>query len=166
MMDRICGNTCRHTSALVLSGLLLLVLAACGRDGSAASARSGADVAQQSAEEVHAAFLAALRENDRGQVLGLTVDDQQALRADEFLQRVQAFMYSTTTEGPHATGGDLREVHVTGLEERGTVTHAWSVWQYARKAVCHETKLTQTPQGWRVLAFYVPGDNTHCRVGR
>ncbi len=164
MMDRICGNTCRHTSALVLSGLLLLVLAACAGDGSAASARSGADVAPQAVEEVHAAFLAALRENDREHVLALTVEDQQALRADEFLQRVQAFMYSTTTEGPHATGGNLSAVQVTAIEQRGAVTHAWSLWQYTRKAVCHETQLTQTPRGWRVLGFYVPGDNTHCRA--
>ena len=73
-------------------------------------------------------------------------------------------MYSTTTEGPHATGGNLSAVRVTGIEERGAVTHAWSLWQYARKVVCHETQLTQTPHGWRVLGFYVPGDNTHCRA--
>ena len=158
-MNRCCGNTCRHTRVWVLSGLLLLVLTACGQDGSAASASNG-----DSAEEVHTAFLAALRENDRGQVLALTVEDQQALRADEFLQRVQAFMYSTTTEGPHATGGNLSAVRVTAIEQRGAVTHAWSVWQYTRKAVCHETQLTQTPHGWRVLGFYVPGDNTHCRA--
>ena len=159
MMDRFCGNTRRYASTLVLSGLLLLVMTACAGDGNAASARNG-----ESAEEVHTAFLAALRENDRGQVLALTVDDQQALRADEFLQRVQAFMYSTTTEGPHATGGNLSAVQVTAIEQRGAVTHAWSVWQYTRKAICHETQLTQTPHGWRVLGFYVPGDNTHCRA--
>ena len=159
MMARFCGNTCWYIRMSIISGIVLLVLAACGGDGSAASARNGG-----SAEEVHAAFLAALRENDRTEVLALTVDDQQALRADEFLQRVQAYIYSTTTEGPHATGGNLSAVRVTGLEERGAVTHAWSLWQYTRKAVCHETQLTQTPHGWRVLGFYVPGDNTHCRV--
>ena len=160
-MDRFWWNTCWHARVCALSGILLLGLTACGGDATASSARTGG-----SAEDVHAAFLAALRENDRTEVLALTVDDQQALRADEFLQRVQAYRYSTTSEGPHATGGNLSEVRVIGLEARGAVTHGWSRWQYQRTAVCHETKLTQTPQGWRVLAFYVPGDNTQCRIGQ
>ncbi len=140
---------------------LVLALTACG--GGDTSARAGgSEAAVGSAEATHAAFLAALRTNNREQVLALTVDDQQAQRADEFLQRVQSYMDSTTTEGPYATGGQLSDVHVTRLEDRVTATYAWSRWQYARKAVCHETELTQTPQGWRVLEFYVPGSDEHC----
>ena len=139
---------------------LVVALTACGSGDP--GARAGDGEAAGSAETTHAAFLAALRANNREQVLALTVDDQQAQRADEFLQRVQSYMDSTITEGPYATGGQLLDVRLTRLEDRGAATHAWSRWQYARKAVCHETELTQTPQGWRVLEFYVPGSDEHC----
>ncbi len=143
--------------------MLTLVLALTACDSGDPGARAGGgEATTQSAEATHAAFLAALRASNREGVLALTVDDQQAQRVDEFLQRVQAYMDSTITEGPYATGGRLSDVRVTRLEERDTATHAWSHWQYARKAVCHETELTQTQQGWRVLEFYIPGSAEHC----
>ena len=140
--------------------LLTLLLTACGGqwDG-------GAGVAVrhlQRIEEVHAAFLAALRTHDRAQVLALTVEDEQAARADEFLQRVRAYGDSTITAGPYATGGTLLDVRVIRVEGAGGAAQAWSRWQYPKKAICHATELTETAAGWRVLEFYVSSSDAQC----
>ena len=154
-------KTLRHLATWLTLGLAP-VLAACGGGGESASAQHGAAATPHSAEQVHEAYLAALRNNNREQVLALTVDDQQATRADEALRMVQSYMYSKTTTGPYATGGNLSHVRVVKIEDQGTVKRVWSLWQYARKAVCHATELTQTSQGWRVLEFYVSGDSANC----
>ena len=107
---------------------------------------------------MHSAFLLALRNNDREGVLALTVDDQQAPRADAFLRMVQRYMYSTATEGPYATGGKLLDIRVTGIEDRGAGKRGWSAWQYARKTVCHIADLQQTPAGWRVTDFNITAE--------
>ena len=155
MTPRYYSNPFRHMATWLTLGLML-VLTACG------GSDDGAAAAPRSAEQVHAAYLAALRANNREQALALTIDDQQEIRVDEALRMVQSYMYSKATTGPYATGGDLSDVQVVKIEDRGTATHAWSRWQYARKAVCHETALTQTSQGWRVAEFYVSGDSTNC----
>ncbi len=128
--------------------LLVLALTGCGGRGGG----------EQGVEEVHSAFLLALRNNDREGVLALTVDDQQAQRADAFLGMVQRYMYSTATEGPYATGGTLLDVRVTGIEDRGAGKRGWSAWQYARKTVCHIVDLQQTPAGWRVTDFNITAE--------
>jgi len=148
----------RAGTALVLG--LALALTACG--GGHSDGSGSVEQAPQSAEAVHAAFLTALRANNRAQVLALTVTDQQISRADEFLQRVRSYMDTTISSGPYATGGNLSDVQVIGIEDQGAAKHAWSRWQYAKKAICHETELTQTPAGWRVLEFYVPGSDARC----
>ncbi len=139
----------RSLRAVAVLGLLLaLALTACGGRGDAA----------QSVDEVHTALLLALRNNDREGVLVLTVEDQQAPRADAFLRMVQRYMYSTATEGPYATGGTLLDVRVTGIEDRGAGKRGWSAWQYARKTVCHIADLQQTPAGWRVTDFNITAE--------
>ena len=145
-MRRCCLTDLRSRRALPVFGLLLaLALGGCGRQGDA----------QQGIEEAHAAFLLALRNNDRAGVLRLTVDDQQAQRADTFLQTIQRYLYSTATEGPYATGGKLLDVRVTGIEARGAGKRGWSAWQYAKKKVCHVADFAQTPAGWRVTDFTI-----------
>jgi hypothetical protein len=149
VIRRCCWTGLRSLRAVTVLGLLFaLTLAGCGRRGNAA----------QSVDEVHAALLLALRNNDREGVLVLTVEDQQAPRADAFLRMVQRYMYSTATEGPYATGGKLLDVRVTGLEDRGAGKRGWSVWQYARKTVCHVVDLQQTPAGWRVTDFNITAE--------
>ena len=133
-----------------LTLIVMLALAGCGRQRAPAPAVA----APTSPEEVHAAFLAALRANDREQVMTLTVDDQQAARAETWLRMIQTYMHSTTTEGPHATGGNLSAVEVVKLDDRGVARRGWSRWAYARKTICHVADLTQTSQGWRVTSFH------------
>ena len=140
--------------------MLTLMLAACGRSGDDGAGATGRG--PQSAAEVHATFLVALRTHDRAQVLALTVDEEQASRADEFLQRIRAYQDRTITRGPYATGGTLQDVRVIRVEATDDAAHAWSRWQYRKKSVCHETELTHTPAGWRVLEFYVAGSDAQC----
>ena len=149
----------RQACALLVLALTL-VLTACGsqRDGGASAAAR----LPQRVEDVHAAFLAALRTHDRAQVLALTVDEEQAARADEFLQRVRAYGDSTITAGPYATGGTLQDVRVIRVEGAGGAAQAWSRWQYPKKAICHATELTETAAGWRVLEFSVSGSDAQC----
>jgi len=106
------------------------------------------------AEQVHAALLVALRANDRAQVMALTVEDQQAARAETWLRMVQSYMDSTTTEGPYATGGKLSRVEIVTIEEQGAARRGWSRWIYAQKTICHVAELAQTSQGWRVTRFH------------
>ena len=148
-MRRCCRTAIGSRRALPVFGILLaLALTGCGGQGG--------DV--QRIEEAHAAFLLALRNNDREGVFQLTVDDQQAQRADAFLQLVQRYMYSTATEGPYATGGKLLDVRVTGLEARGAGKRGWSAWQYANKTICHTADFAQTPAGWRVTDFTITAE--------
>ncbi len=153
MMGRVHSwNSLGHAGAgwVVIS---LLLLSACG--GNSPGGPSGAAGATpSSAEAIHEAFLDALRANDREQVLALTVDDQQAARAETWLRMIQSYMHSTTTEGPHATGGKLSAVEVVKLEDRGAARRGWSRWAYAQKTICHIAELAQTPRGWRVTSFH------------
>ena len=153
------GATGRQACVLLVLALTL-VLTACGghqEGGTGTAARL-----PQRVEDVHAAFLAALRTHDRAQVLALTVDDDQAARADEFLQRVRAYGDSTITSGPYVTGGTLQDVRVIRVERAGGAAQGWSRWQYAKKAICHATELTETAAGWRVLEFSVSGSDAQC----
>ncbi len=133
-------RTTPRSLVFLLGGVLAITLAAC----------SGGTA--QSATEVHEAFLTALRTNDREGVLALTVADQQALRADSWLGMMQPYLFSTSTEGPYATGG-LTDVQAVRIEDRGTGKRAWSRWQYVKTTTCHITDLSTTPDGWRVVDY-------------
>ena len=140
---------------------VLLVLTACGGSSSDGRGATGAATVPHHVEDVHAALLAALRGNDRVQVMELTVEDQQAARADTWLRMVQSYMSSTTTDGPYATGGQLSRVEVVRLEDHGAATWGWSRWVYARKTICHVAEFAETAQGWRVTSFHT----TACTAG-
>ena len=143
----------RHARAWWTLGLLL-VMTACRGSSPEDRAAGAAAAVLQSAEEVHIALLAALRANDREQVMALTVDDQQAARAETWLRMVQSSNDSTITDGPYATGGNLSRVEIVRVESQGVARRGWSRWIYARKPICHVAELAQTSHGWRVTRFY------------
>ena len=90
--------------------MTLCVLTAC----QSASATGTPDAAPDltSADSVHAVFVRALQHNDRSAVVALTVEDQQAVRADTWLRMIASYRDSTATEGSYATGGSLTDVEV------------------------------------------------------
>lgn len=152
----------RFTTRLLYRGgccavALVIVLTAC-RGNLSEPASAGTIPDPNSAEKVHAALLAALEANDREQVIALTVDDQQAARADTWLRMVQSYMQSTATDGPYATGGKLQRVEIDRIDERGAARQGRSRWIYPQKIVCHVADLTQTTRGWRVTSFHLTTD--------
>jgi hypothetical protein len=124
---------------------LALLLAACG------------GVSARSAEQVHAAWLAALQANDREQALALFADTQfKELQVQPALNTVQNEMHRPV--GPFGRGGPLLSVRAVRMEDRGAGKRGWSRWQYANEELCHITDLTLTPQGWRVVDFNLTTD--------
>ena len=106
----------------------------------------------RSAEQVHAAWLEALRDNNREQALALVVDtpfkDVQAQSALTMIQNEMRRPVSTS-----GLGGKLLSVRATRMEARGAGKQGWSRWQYANEEMCHVTDLAQTKDGWRVTDF-------------
>ena len=98
----------------VMLGLALL-LAACGQ----ASA--------QTPEQVHLAWLEALRTNDREQALALFADSQfKELQVQPALSTVQNEMHRPV--GTFGTGGPLISVWAVWMEDRGAGKRGWSRW--------------------------------------
>ncbi len=125
----------------MIPGLVLgLVLVACGGQSS------------RTAEQVHTAWLEALRNNDREQVLMLLAETQgKEIHAHAALTVIQNEMHRPV--GQFGFGGPLLSVRALTMEDRGAGKLGWSRWQYAKEERCHRTDLSQTPQGWRVVNF-------------
>ncbi len=131
----------RWYRAAALAGVLGITLMACG-------GASG-----ESATEIHDRWLTALRTNDRTQALALFAETAYRDTAvDSKLRMMQAYIHSTLTTGPHATGG-LVDVQAVRIEDRGAGKRAYSRWQYVKRTECHATDLTSTPEGWRVVDY-------------
>ena len=136
-MQRCAGKAIWH----VIPGLVLgLVLVACGGQGG------------RTVEQVHTAWLEALWNNDREQVLALLADTQgKDIHAHAALTVIQNEMHRPV--GQFGFGGPLLSVRALKMEDRGVGKQGWSRWQYAKEERCHRTDLSQTPQGWRVVDF-------------
>lgn len=143
----------RHTSVRRTLGLLLLVaLTACSAGG------TGGAVAPRSAEQVHAAWIMALRFNNREQALALLADMEfKTAEVDGALDMVRREMRRAGGNGE--TGGNLAVVQPVRMEDQGNGKQAWSSWTYAGQTFCHRTDLSQTPAGWRVTAFNLGNDD-------
>jgi hypothetical protein len=127
--------------------LLALVITAC-------AASDGATATLRTPEQVHDAWITALRGNNREQALVLAADIEfKTDTVDGSLAMIQREKDRITGDG--ATGGNLAAVRAIKMEERGAGRRAWSLWQYASRSICHQTDLTQTTQGWRVVDFNV-----------
>ena len=133
------GKSLRRAVPRLALGLALVV-AGCGRQNA------------RSPEQVHAVWLEALRTNDREQALAVFADTPfKEMQVQSALTMVQNELHRPV--GTFGSGGALVSMRAVKLEDRGAGKRGWSRWQYAREELCHITDLTQTPQGWRVVAF-------------
>ena len=125
----------------VIPGFMLgLVLVACG-------GQSG-----PSPEQVHIAWLQALRDNDREQALELFADmPGKDIEVAAALTMIQNEMHRPL--GQFGYGGKLLSMRALTTEMRGAGRVGWSRWQYAKEERCHRTDLSQAPKGWRVVDF-------------
>jgi hypothetical protein len=125
-------------------GGLLILLAAC-RDVRA--------VVDPGPEAVHAAWVTAVRANERDAALALVapMGGNEALFVDGALGR----MLEILRDGSNGTieTGALEGVDTLPLTDAGAGKVAISVWRFAAVTWCWETQLTPTDAGWRVTGW-------------
>jgi len=124
------------TPRLVLLVLALAILTAgCGASDERA--------APQSADAVHAAWIAAVREGDQDGALALTDPElpQREQFAREEVRRMQEYLTS-----PASPSGALQNVSVEPISD-GV---GRSVWQFANKRWCYRAELVSRGERWYV----------------
>jgi hypothetical protein len=115
---------------------LLVALAGCG-SGSAAT----------SPAEVHAAWIEALRGNDRQAAQALVAGDS-SVDVDRALEQAQ---YLVTLDTPQT--GRLQAVDVEAPVVQGAGQVATSIWRLERLTSCFRATLAETDAGWRVTGW-------------
>lgn len=119
---------------LVICALGVLIVG-CGREAS------------NSPEETHAAWVTALRANDRGAAQALLTPDAE-VRVDRALAQAQ-YLVGHGAEG----AGVLVAVDVEPPRAKGEGQVGRSVWRLERLNSCFETTLARTEAGWRVTGW-------------
>ena len=140
-------NTERPGTALVghmCLGMVLLLLVACGATEALTP------------EQAHEQYVAAVRAKDRQKVLALTVDRGElnvlhVASVDQQMERMQIEIAGATGDFPT---GPLSHVEILPLVTEGEGQVGYSRWIYPERTICHQAVLQQTPQGWRVVAWY------------
>lgn len=115
---------------------MLLTLAGCGAEG-----------ARQSPIDVHSAWIAALRGNDRQAAQALLADDAE-LSIDRALEQAQYLV----NHGPEGVGV-LVAVDVEAPTAEGAGQVGRSIWRLERLNSCFVTTLAETDSGWRVTGY-------------
>lgn len=134
----------------ILIGLALatLLLTACGTTTTA-----------QTPEDVHAAWVQALRDNDRETLQRLAADGEfRDATVDGYLTRMQDYL----THGYVALGvqgGAFQGVDVLPLADAGQGKTGFSRWRFERTTICYAATLTASDAGWKVLSW---GQRTDC----
>lgn len=100
---------------------------------------------RQTPAEVHAAWITALRTNDRQAAQALLAADA-VVGVDRALAQAQ---YLVTLNTPQT--GRLQAVDVEPPETQGQGQVARSIWRLDRLTSCFRATLAETADGWRVI---------------
>lgn len=112
-----------------------------------ALAGCSAESARQSPTDVHSAWIAALRGNDRQAAQALIADDAE-LSVDRALEQAQYLV----THSPEGVGVFVAvDVEAPTAEGAGQVGR--SIWRLERLNSCFLTTLADTDAGWRVTGY-------------
>ena len=136
-MDRII-----HT--LVLAGLFATLLVGCGGNsgGSAPSAAT-------TPEEVHSAWVDAMKANNRDALLSLAADMQYKTSfVDDNLRPLQDRLRA-------AKDGKLQSVDVRAPTDDGAGKIGVSVWKFEKHTACYRTVLSAVNGVWKVSSWGV-----------
>ncbi|NTV65695.1 MAG: hypothetical protein HGA65_19480 [Oscillochloris sp.] len=98
----------------------------------------------QTPAEIHVAWIAALRANDRQAAQVLLAPDA-AVRVDRALEQAQ---YLVTLDVPQT--GRLQAVDVDPPIAQGAGQVANSVWHLEKLTSCFRATLAETPNGWKI----------------
>lgn len=104
-------------------------------------------------EDVHTAWVRALRSNDRQALLSLAAESPyREVTVDQTLTTMQEYVrHGYSTVG--VNGGALQGVDVLPLADRGQGKVGYSRWRFEAVTICYATELTPTEAGWRVLQW-------------
>jgi hypothetical protein len=97
-------------------------------------------------DQVHRAWIQAMQSNDRAQAKALLVAEIQHY-LDAGLKELQSEMQ------PEALGPLTAAIDVQMPVAQGNGQIGMSIWPFARKTVCYQTSIAETPDGWKVTAF-------------
>jgi hypothetical protein len=125
--------------------LLVGTLGGCGRGISTS----------QTAEDVHAQWVQAMRQNDRATLLRLAAELQfKESFVDASLRRVHDKMMAASSPT-----GRLQDVDINGVTDDGQQKVGVSVWRFTKRTDCYRTEMTPTDAGWKVSGW---GTMLHC----
>jgi hypothetical protein len=103
----------------------------------------------QAPEDVHAAWVQAMRSSDRASALALAAD--QPLKeafVDDHLRTIRDKMTAASSRT-----GPLVSVEVRTMTDDGQQKVGVSVWRFEHRTDCYRTVLTPTPEGWKVIGW-------------
>jgi hypothetical protein len=118
--------------------LVMSLLFSCGRQ-----------TVDQVPEDVHAAWVQAMRTSDRAAALVLAADQPfKEAFVDDHLRTIRDKMTAASSRT-----GPLETVEVHAMTDNGQQKVGVSVWRFQHRTDCYSTVLTPTPGGWKVIGW-------------
>lgn len=125
----------------ILGLFILLLLTACTGGGSSAFGQSS------TAEEVHQAWVQAMRNNDRDAALAVAANmELKSAFVDSELNTIRGYVSGDRH-------GALQSVDVRPPTEQGAGREGISVWRFERSIVCFATTMASENGSWRVTRW-------------
>jgi len=155
--------TSRCVPALSLLLVLVGLLAACAPTPGGGG-EQGAGVDRSDPAAVNAAWVAALRGNDREAAMALYTDASPDARVFNVANALDGItVYMSIVPGQKKWPGVFERVELRTVQEVGAGREAYSQWVFAKANLCYFAQLAQEKGQWVVIAWYSSNvDATKC----